>query len=77
MSRAEIGPFRAWLRRQMHRQDPVGDFARDFLMDDCARYLTTLSSIDRHLKEDHDAEDRVLDVRDRAWREYAAKGRPM
>lgn len=23
-------PFGTWLRRQVHRQDPVGDLARDF-----------------------------------------------
>ena len=65
--------FRRWLTEQSERQDPVGDFARDFLADDCARGLTMISGIDRHLRTHHDSDsiDRVLAARDRAWREFA------
>lgn len=71
LNRRRHHQFRAWLEIQRDRQDPVGDFARDFLVDRCAEDLTTISGIDRHLRVEHDASERVLDARDRAWREFA------
>lgn len=71
MSKRDIDEFRRWLRYNVVRKDPVGDFALDFLRDDCAANVRTLSGIDRHLRLVHDADDKVLAARDRAWREYA------
>lgn len=62
--------WRAWLEQQLHRQGAVGDFACDYLADDCARHLHTLSGLDRHLRDEHGADSKVLDARDRAWREW-------
>jgi hypothetical protein len=76
MSKRDINQFRAWLRNQLMRQDSVGDFARDFLLDDCAVDVRTLSGLDRHLAQEHCAPDKVLHARDRAWREYASTPPP-
>lgn len=70
MSDLIIGMFRRWLVKQRHREDSVGDFANDFLVDDCARNIRTLSGIDWHLRHVHHADNTVLSARDRAWREY-------
>jgi hypothetical protein len=72
-NRRRHAQFRRWLGQQRARQDAVGDFARDFLADPCAASLTTISGIDSHLRTHHDTEiiERVLDARDRAWRELA------
>ena len=76
MSRSDIMAFRVWLRRQRKRQDAVGDFARDFLADSCANAVRTLSGLDRHMQDEHNAIDAALDARDQAWREYARECRP-
>jgi hypothetical protein len=68
--------WRRWLRAQKKRQDPVGDFARDFLTDDCAKGLRTLSGIDRHMQDAHNAIDAALEARDRAWREWVKADPP-
>lgn len=70
MSVEAIEGFRNWLQSQRDRQDPVGDFARDFLADHRMRGLSSISSIDRVLVERRVGQ-KVLDARDRAWREYA------
>jgi hypothetical protein len=67
--------FWEWLGLQATRQDPVGDLARDWtsdMRDGCVaeHRVNSLSSMDRHLREVHDSSDRVLDARDRAWREF-------
>ena len=71
MARSDIDAFCSWLRLQLGRDDRIGDFARDFLVDACARKVATISSLDQHLREYHGAEDKVLESRDLAWREYA------
>ncbi len=73
--KANIKNFVTWLRKQRTRNDSVGDFARDFTEDwdsGCAQTVNTISSLDRHLRDEHDASDAVLLARDRAWREFAA-----
>lgn len=71
MSRAAINKWRRWLAEQRDRDDPVGDFASDFLDDPGCRDLTTLSQVDYYLRS-LGATDACLAARDRAWREYAA-----
>jgi len=41
--------FRQWLKQQRWRNDPVGDLARDFAEDGCARWLRSVKSIRRHI----------------------------
>jgi len=69
---ATFRAWRAWLTQQTIRQDPIGDFARDYLADPCSRRYRTLSGLDRHMRDDHDAVPRALAARDRAWREWRA-----
>jgi len=71
MARQHILDFLMWATTQTDRRDAIGDFCRDFVCDDCARDVRTLSGLDRHMREEHDAIDAALEARDRAWREYA------
>jgi hypothetical protein len=71
-NRETFRAWRAWLRTQKARQDPVGDFARDYLDDLCAARIHTLSGLDHHLMFVHGADPggKVLEARDRAWRAW-------
>lgn len=69
MGLIEMGEFHLWLRKQTQRQDPVGDLARDMLRDREAMACRTLSALDRHLSG-LGVSGRVMDARDRAWREF-------
>jgi len=68
-------PFRQWLEAQVHREDPVGDFARDWLDDPNTLRLRTLSGIDYYLKGIGVC-DNVLKARDRAAREHGGRWTP-
>jgi len=41
--------FRQWLKQQRWRNDWVGDLARDFAEDRCAKWLSSVESIRRHI----------------------------
>jgi hypothetical protein len=41
--------FYMWLRQQKYRDDPIGDLARDFADDKCAKRLRSVKSIRRHI----------------------------
>jgi len=41
--------FRQWLRTQKYRDDPIGDFSRDFLADKTAKGLHNITEIRRHV----------------------------
>jgi hypothetical protein len=41
--------FRQWLKRQRHRDDPVGDLARDFFDDWTAKRLSSVEQVRRHI----------------------------
>jgi hypothetical protein len=45
--------FRQWLKQQRYRNDRIGDLARDFAEDGCARRLRSVKSIRRHILFDH------------------------
>jgi hypothetical protein len=62
-------PFRAWLHRQRHRQDPIGDIARDIAEDRCAAGLGT-RQLRHHIEHTHDAIPAALDAYDRALQEW-------
>jgi hypothetical protein len=76
-----ITGFKAWLRKQKRRDDPVGDFAKDFLgdckycdvLDEPPGPFRSVSEIDQHLRDVHETSDAVLAARDLAWREYVAQ----
>jgi hypothetical protein len=65
--------FRQWLIQQKGRNDPVGDVARDFIDDECAKRLRSPKSIQRHIELAHDACPAALEALQRAIREYKAK----
>lgn len=62
--------FRQWLKLQRWRDDPVGDLARDFLDDSCAKWLRTVSSIRRHILNAHQPCSGAREVLKTAIREY-------
>lgn len=62
--------FRRWLDLQKFRDDPVGDLSRDFLEDDCAKWLRSPDSIRRHILYVHGACDGAVTALNRAIREY-------
>jgi hypothetical protein len=66
--------FRGWLRDQRHRNDGVGDLARDCLLDPVEPRYRSLSEWSDYIGGGH-AHDSLL----RAWREFArvAATRPM
>ena len=70
MSKKDIQGFRGWLQDQTKREDRVGDFARDFLVDSCAADVRSTRALDRHLQDAHGATDDVLDSHHEAWGEY-------
>lgn len=63
--------FRAWLRDQTDRDDPIGDFARDAQYD---RFMpsanTTRRAIRYHL-ESMGSDPLALEAFEKAWREWA------
>ena len=65
--------FRQWLIQQKGRNDPVGDVARDFIDDECAKWLRSPKSIQRHIELAHDACPAALEALQRAIREYEVK----
>ena len=73
MAKADIDAFRAWARTQRSRQDAIGDFCRDFVVDECSRECRTISGLDWHLKTAHLASEDALKARHEAWREYATE----
>ena len=73
MAVADIRAFRNWCRSQTHRNDIVGDFARDFTLDDCSDHVRTISGLERHMMDEHGATGAALEARDAAWREYAVR----
>lgn len=70
---AVIRAFRSWCLDQAHRQDIIGDFARDFAQDECSTLVRTLSGLDRHMIDVHGATGAALEARDAAWREYVCR----
>jgi hypothetical protein len=60
-------PFGTWLRRQVHRDDPVGDLARDFKQSRCRAY--TEAGVRKSLNV-HDACQGAWDALDRAVEEW-------
>jgi len=65
--------FRQWLMQQKWRNDPVGDLARDFVDDDCAKRLRSPKSIQRHIEFGHNACPAALEALREAIREYKAR----
>jgi hypothetical protein len=61
--------FRSWLRAQRHRQDAVGDLARDVQQDRCLT-ARTLPGMRRHLTEDHAACEHACAALERAYHEW-------
>jgi hypothetical protein len=47
-----VTDFRSWLEGQAHRQDPVGDLARDVMVDWCMT-ARTVGGIRRHITGQH------------------------
>ena len=62
--------FRQWLKQQRWRNDPVGDLARDFAEDGCARWLRSVKSIRRHILFAHNAGPAVAAALAQAIHEY-------
>lgn len=66
------GPgFRAWLTRQRHRDDPVGDIARDLADDGCAAGLHQ-KALREHIEHDHNAGTAALEAFDAAVQQWQA-----
>jgi hypothetical protein len=65
--------FRAWLRIQADRLDPVGDLARDVAHDRCLS-ARTVHGVRRHLEQRHFASGDALAALDRAALEYEDRG---
>jgi hypothetical protein len=70
--------FAGWLRAQRHRDDPVGDLARDFVDDrrqGClGRAVRTARGLRSHICHRHDQVDTTLALAalERAHAEFAA-----
>lgn len=62
----ERAKFSLWLEKQIDRQDPIGDLARDASGDKDTYKLTGLEDWIRHL-ERHRADDGAFDACGRAW----------
>jgi hypothetical protein len=62
--------FKAWARKQVHRQDPVGDFCRDWLADSEAPKVLSEVDIAERLAELDIPDRRVLFAAGVAWTEY-------
>ena len=45
--------FTTWLRAQQHRDDEVGDLARDYVRDSCARNIRKPESLLAHIYDMH------------------------
>ena len=66
--------FQQWLRRQCHREDPVGDLARDAAHDRDKPYgRTTRAQWRAHLMTHIDACEGAFQALERAWDEYEAE----
>ncbi|MEJ5225042.1 MAG: hypothetical protein WHV44_11350 [Anaerolineales bacterium] len=65
--------FRQWLKLQRWRDDPVGDIARDFLDDPCAKGLRTVGSIRRHVLYAHRPCTGAVEALDTAIGEYLTR----
>lgn len=78
MRKKDIDDFKNWLLKQQNRDDSIGDFAKDFLQDcDYCEEIgdsldfRSLLSIDSHLVLLHSVSNKVLEARDKAWREFS------
>lgn len=61
--------FRAWLKAQIDRDDPVADLAQDVRADSCMTGRTP-ASIRRHMETAHGASAEALAALDRAALEW-------
>ncbi len=65
--------FKKWLKEQTHRNDPVGDLARDatlkYLAKETPGETSGLQAWIKHL-EKHSACDEAFEALNAAWREY-------
>jgi excisionase family DNA binding protein len=68
---APEGPFWRWLKSQADRQDPVGDFARDAVLDESFPRDATVQKVRAYMVPFGDARDAVKE----ALREFAARRR--
>lgn len=64
-----VTTFKKWLRSQRHRQDAVGDFARDWCADPDAPPVRLHRQIERYLNE-RGVEEKVQEAARRAWVEW-------
>jgi hypothetical protein len=62
--------FRQWLKQQRYRDDPIGDLARHFADDKCAKGLRSVRSIRRHILFAHNAGPAVAAALAQAIHEY-------
>lgn len=65
--------FRQWLKLQRWRDDLVGDLARDFMDDRCAKGLRTPSTIKKHVLYAHIPCDGAREALDQAVFEYLTR----
>lgn len=71
--RASRSPFFRWLMRQLKREDPIGDLARDVETDSSfPRTSNSLEALHSHLIRMH-AIPEALVALDEGWREFKAK----
>ena len=65
--------FLTWAQGQRDRQDPVGDFCRDFMADPKRLVLGGREEILDYL-QDRGVEDAVIDAFQLAWTEFEYRG---
>jgi len=65
--------FRQWLIQQKGRNDPVGDLARDFADDKCARWIRSVDAIRRHILFNHRPGLGALTALEEAIAEYTER----
>lgn len=61
--------FRTWCTTQRHRNDPIGDIARDILADTTFPNMDTEGAWRRHLQQ-HNASDEALEALHEAYHAY-------
>ena len=61
--------FRSWLLGQKHRDDPIGDLARELSRDRCGARLTSPITVIAHMKA-HGADEDVLAIAHRAHEQW-------
>jgi len=62
--------FRQWLKQQRYRDDPIGDLARDFLVDERCKWLRSVKSIRRRILFSNNAGPAVAMALAQAIHEY-------